>query len=185
MLQASQFPLTFGKIRNMKKISFLLFAASILLLGACKNETKKITYTLDNLQFNLEGPLFEGPNTAQVPVQLDLAKITGIPKANGSQIKSVKLVGCEINAPEGQNFNPVSNVVLQLAADKVDMTEIALLNPIPQSSQSIAPQPKANELSSFFQQGNIIVLLDATLIADQEESLSFTGKLSFELEVTN
>lgn len=55
----------------MKKLIRITAALALTLMSACGGGGEKTTYSLKDVAFTLEGPLFEGPNLAQYTVALE------------------------------------------------------------------------------------------------------------------
>lgn len=166
----------------MRKLTFVWISAVLFILSGCQGSTSH-TYTLENLEFELEGPLFEGPNSGQKEVQVDLAEVLKN-AADVSAIKGARLSSCTIKASDPSVFDKVSSFVLQLTGDDAPMTEIAVLNPVVPGSAQVQLQPsKEAEVKDFFKQKSFIVLIDAALKQDQDDNLKFTADLTFELDV--
>jgi hypothetical protein len=160
----------------MKKLNLLFLFSLILVLTSCKTETKD--YTLQNIEFTIEGPLFEGSNTGQYEVEVDVNKIQSADKINGA-----KFISCQLTACDSSDFSNVSGFVLQLTGENSDMTEIALLNQVTGGTY-VQLKPSADkDISSFFKQNKFILLMDTYLKKDQEKNLKFKANIVFEIKL--
>lgn len=167
----------------MRKLTFVWITAVALFLAGCQGSSSTKTYTLENLEFDIEGPLFEGPNSGQNEIRVDLSKVMEN-ATDVSAIKGARLVSCTIKAAEASVFDQISSFVLQLTGENVDMTEIAVLNPLPAGSAQVQLQPSTEaDLKDFFKQKSFIVLIDASLKQDMDANLKFTADLTFELDI--
>jgi len=158
---------------------FLLFL--ILSLSACKNETETKLYQLQNIEFKIEGPLFEGSNSGQYEIKTDFAKLLG-EKQNADNIKEVKLVSCQLTASDSSDFTNLSGFVLQLTAENAEMTEIAVIDNV-KGGRNVQLKPSDKDLANFFKQNKFILLLDCYLKKDQEENLKITSNIVFEVKL--
>ncbi len=160
----------------MKKINLLFLFSIFLILLSCKTETKN--YTLQNIEFTVEGPLFEGSNSAQYEVEVDVNKIQSADKIN-----EAKFISCQLFAPDSSDFSNVSGFVLQLTGENSDMTEIALLNQVNGGSYVQLKPSSDKDISNFFKQNKFILLMDTYLKKDQEKNLKFKANIVFEVKV--
>ena len=165
------------KKRNLSLLLFSLF----LFLAACNIENEIKVYRIENIDFTLEGPLFEGANSGQYEHVVDLNQLFDNAQSSGN-IKEAKLISCQIVSSDSSDFRNISSFVLQLTAEKADMIEIAVLNPV--SGGKVANlKSSEKDIGVFFNQNKFILLIDASLKKDQEENLKFKANLVFEVKV--
>ena len=161
----------------MKNI-ILLFLAVAILASCSEGITKK--YTIDNIDVTVEGPLFDGPNTMQATHSIDLSAIEAglLPE----HIQSVKLTKASVTTADSAAFNGVRNFVLQFTSADAKMQKAGVLNPVPQNTSPVELTPAAEaELTDNFKQKELIIILDADLEGDRDESLTYTGNFEFEI----
>lgn len=161
----------------MKNI-FLLFLAVAIFASCSEGITKK--YTIDNIDVTVEGPLFDGPNTMQATHSIDLSTIEAglLPE----HIQSVKLTKASVTTADSAAFNGVRNFVLQFTSADAKMQKAGVLNPVPQNTSPVELTPAAEaELTDNFKQKELIIILDADLEGDRDESLTYTGNFEFEI----
>ncbi|MFM2426015.1 MAG: hypothetical protein RL747_1559, partial [Bacteroidota bacterium] len=84
-------------------------------MTACGGGGDKTTYSLKDVAFTLEGPLFEGPNPSQYTVAVDLKDILGERYAEGVKITGASLKSAHIRAVDSANFDGVGSFVVSLA----------------------------------------------------------------------
>ncbi len=161
----------------MRNTIFILFA--IVALSSCSEGVSK-TYTIENIELIAEGPLFDGPNTMQATHVIDLNQLeAGLAAEN---IEAVKLTKATVSNTEGDSFNNIRNFVLQLTSADAKMEKAGVLNPIPKDTPTVELTPAAEaELTDNFKQKELILVLDADLEGDREESLAFKGTFEFEI----
>lgn len=162
---------------KMKNI-VLLFLAVAALASCSEGITKK--YTIENIDVTVEGPLFDGPNTMQATHSIDLSTIEAglLPE----HIQAVKLTKASVTTADSAAFNSVRNFVLQFTSADAKMQKAAVLNPVPKNTALVDLMPSTEaELTENFKQKEIIIILDADLEGDRDESLTYTGNFEFEI----
>jgi hypothetical protein len=71
---------------------------------------------------------------------------------------------------------------LQFTSADAKMQKAAVLNPVPKNISLIDLMPSTEaELTENFKQQEIIIILDADLEGDRDESLTYTGNFEFEI----
>lgn len=160
------------------KNTILLFLAVAILASCSEGITKK--YSIDNIDVTVEGPLFDGPNTMQATHSIDLSAIeVGLLPEH---IQSVKLTKASVTTADSAAFNGVRNFVLQFTSADAKMQKAGVLNPVPQNTSPVELTPAAEaELTDNFKQKELIIILDADLEGDRDESLTYTGNFEFEI----
>ena len=149
---------------------------------SCSPNTEQATYKLENINFDFEGPLFEGPNTGQYTVKVNLSdQLDGI---EAKQIHNATLKSAVITAGEGTDFGLVSSLVLQLASDDAEMASAGVLNPVPEGTEEASLQPSSEaELTDFFKGESFILVLDAGLTEDLYDNMQLKGTFEFNLDI--
>lgn len=169
----------------MKKSGLISFCLLIIAISivACGGSGKKATYKIKNASFNLEAPLFSGANTAQAEHKIDLAAIKKELSINASEVKSAKLIKAVIYFQDSTSTDIANSIVLSLAADKVKMAEVGVINPLEAGKKEVNLQGSTEaEIADFFNQSLMYLVLDIDLKADAEKSLILSADLEFELE---
>jgi hypothetical protein len=162
----------------MIKNILLLLSALFALASCSEGITKK--YAIDNIDVTVEGPLFDGPNTMQATHSIDLSTIEAglLPE----HIQAVKLTKASVTTADSAAFNGVRNFVLQFTSADAKMQKAGVLNPVPKNTSTIELTPAAEaELTDNFKQKELIIILDADLEGDRDESLTYTGNFEFEI----
>lgn len=157
--------------------------ATCLLLGACgKNEP--ITFTIDSVQLKAEGPLFEGPNTAQCDIKDALSAFVKEKELEMDKIQSVKLTGVTLTLPDSLNFDIYTNLTLQFASEKTDMFKAAVINPVPQGKNTLTltvAQEQEN-LLDLLKQENFTVVADVNVAKDTSMNILMNANLNFTID---
>jgi hypothetical protein len=162
----------------MRKLTIVCIA--LILFCACGTESKK-TYFIKDAILTADGPLFDGPNTLQTNHIIDLSSLE--PGLSPDQITGVKITKATISTDDSVGFDQIRNFVLQLTAADAKMEKIAVLNPVQKGLKTVDLSVSSEgELKDNFTQKEIILILDADLIGDKEDNLSYKG--SFEFEIT-
>jgi hypothetical protein len=168
----------------MKKLLQITAALALTLMTACGGGGDKTTYSLKDVAFTLEGPLFEGPNPSQYTVAVDLKDILGERYAEGVKIKGASLKSAHIRAVDSANFDGVGSFVVSLAGDNPDlkMKELAFLNPVkPGTTDAVLSVSNEVTAEEYFAEKQFYLVVDASLLKDLEANMSFKGDFDFEL----
>jgi hypothetical protein len=144
------------------------------LLISCGEQTTSV-YTVDNQEFVMEGPLFVGPNTAQVSFAPSI-------EAAG-EMAGATLTAATLTAPAGQTFDAFSDIVLQLVTSSSDMIQVGVLNPVPKGQTEIILQVSSEaDLTELLSAEQCVWVIDANIPVDMmDTTLRFSGDFSFEL----
>jgi hypothetical protein len=164
---------------RLTKLLGLLLPA--VLLAACSGQQETVPIELNDLEFTLEGPLFEGPNQGQYVVQVDLPALLG---ADDLEVRSARLSSATVLPNDSLGFANVRSFVLSLASDnpEVGMVEAAFLNPLGDAAtQAELSVSKEADATAFFQGSTFYLVLDADFAADFEGNRSFKANLVFDV----
>ncbi|MFM7747095.1 MAG: hypothetical protein ACKO7X_04165 [Bacteroidota bacterium] len=168
-----------------RKITFgALWGLIMLLMNGCQPEAKTHTGTME-CAFEWSGPLYEGSNTAQGLIKVDLASLLGNPVQEGMKITKVQLKSAELSSDSASDLNGIGSLVLSIASDdpSLPMKDLAVLNPVtPSSGQAILKPSLEAEVSDFFAQKAFYLIVDAGLSADRDQDLRLTGKFQWEIQ---
>jgi hypothetical protein len=92
------------------------------------------------------------------------------------------LTKASVTTADSAAFNSVRNFVLQFTSADAKMQKAAVLNPVPKNTSLVDLMPSTEaELTENFKQQEIIIILDADLEGDRDESLTYTGNFEFEI----
>jgi hypothetical protein len=152
------------------------------LLNAPKN-TK--SYTLNKIEFEYAGPLFQGSNPAQYVAKIDLKEILGDDYKEGVKIKNAVLKNATVQSLDPVSFQDINALVFSFASDNPDlsMQELAVINPIKANSKSVQLKPsKEANVTDYFAEKQIYVILDASFIKDVNANVTLKGSFEFELK---
>jgi hypothetical protein len=166
-------------LMRLTKLLGLLLPA--VLLAACSGQQETVPIELNDLEFTLEGPLFEGPNQGQYVVQVDLPALLG---ADDLEVRSARLSSATVVPNDSLGFANVRSFVLSLASDnpEVGMVEAAFLNPLGDAAtQAELSVSKEADATAFFQGSTFYLVLDADFAADFEGNRSFKANLVFDV----
>ena len=167
-----------------KTIGILAF--SILLVTGCSGPGEIHEYSVSDLEFSLEGPLFAGPNSEQAEISIDIADALGDAYVEGMRISDARLKSATVLPNDSLGFDQVNAFVVSFASDNEDisMQEAAVKNPLEegaaQASLNVAPDA---ELGEIMEEGKVYVVLDADLAEDYWDG-NRDFKLNFTLELT-
>lgn len=165
-----------------------LLGLALLILWGCSAETRSVPYEAPTQTFSLEGPLFSGPNPAQVEFSPNLSSVLSENNSSMEALEQVKLKSATFRTPDGRAFSDfgVQGIVFQMVTDAADMVQVAVVNPIPagQSEVSLTISDEA-ELDEIFNSSPIYLVADFDLTQDVDSTLTFDGDFVFDLQVVD
>jgi hypothetical protein len=163
-------------------LAFLLSTA--LLWSGCVREKAFFTYEITDLEFVSDDMVFEGSNTLQQTHTLKLAAAAGLEQLTEDQIKKVKLTKAILTTDDSLHFDILNSIVLQLSSDNTEMTQLAVVNPIPegldQLNMTIAAE---SDVADAFKQNTIYLIADADVKNDSNTPIRFKASLTFEVTI--
>jgi len=163
-----------------------IITISLVVMASCSGPGEIYEYTVNDLEFNLEGPLFAGPNSGQAEIEIDLASVVGGTYEEGMRISDATLKAASVVPNDSMGFAEVNAFVVSFASDNEDvsMQEAAVKNPLEEgetaATLNVAPEA---ELGEIMEDGKVYVILDADLAEDFWEG-NRNFKLNFTLELT-
>jgi hypothetical protein len=164
----------------MNKVKTLIFVLLVSIFASCGGGVDKV-YEIKDVELRVEGPLFDGPNSASSIHKVDLSQIA----SEASKIKGASLSKIVLTLPDSANFDMFSDFKFQLTADAADMVEAAQLNPVPAGKSSIELQSSSEaDLTEFFKLNEFIILIDGNLKEEYYDNLNFKADLVFNLKVS-
>jgi len=161
-------------------------AISVLMITSCSGPGEMHEYTVNDLEFSLEGPLFAGPNSGQAEIAVDLTEVLGDAYVEGMRISDARLTSATVAPNDSLGFANINAFVVSFASDNEDisMQEAAVKNPLEdgaaEASLNVAPEA---ELGEIMEEGKVYVVLDADLVDDYWDG-NREFKLNFTLELT-
>jgi hypothetical protein len=162
----------------------IVFSLVSFLMVSCGGNQKTKTYSLNDIEFVYEGPLFEGSNPAQYIAKVDLKAIFKEDFKEGMSIEKVVLKKADVIASDASMYDGISSLVLSLSADnpEIKMQELAVLNPVEKGiTQAVLKPSLKADAADFFSEKQFYIVLDATLSKDIEMGLNLKGNFEFEL----
>lgn len=152
---------------------------------ACGAPENTKSFTLKDIEFKYEGPLFQGSNPAQYIAKIDLKEILGDDYKEGLQVENAVLKNATVACVDPKNFQDINALVFSLASDNPDlaMQELAVINPINAKLKSVKLKPsKEADATDFFAEKQVYVILDASFIKDVNANVSLKGTFEFEVK---
>lgn len=164
----------------MMKNTFALLA--LLLMAAACAKTEKVPFSPAEVVLEAEGPLFDGSNTAQASLQVDLTEAL-----DGGKLAGARLTSVTITAEEPADLSLINDITLQIAGKGVAMQKVAFLNPLPEGSNSIQLQVADEQkgLADFFALSEMTLVADLNLKGEYEGNMRLKTKLEFSLDVSS
>lgn len=166
----------------MKNQYLLVFALAAVSLFSCgKSEQREFTLAA---QLTFEGPLFEGPNTAQLTCDQAWNDFLTEQQIDRSDVKSVTLTSAVITLDPSFETSLVSDLGLTFAADEIEMIQVAGLNPLPSEANQVE-LTISNEVdvTPFFKQPKFIILLDAGITQELYDNYAASARFNFNVQV--
>ena len=165
-------------IKYLRTIVITVLAAAAV---SCSGPGEVHEYSVSDLEFTLEGPLFAGPNSGQAEITVDLKEILGEAYTDGMRISDARLTSAEVFPNDSLGFNDVSAFIVSFASDNEDvsMQEAAVKNPLEEEASAILDVAPEAELGELMEEGKVYVVLDADLMEDY-----WDGNRNFKLNYT-
>ena len=164
-----------------------ILSISAFMTWGCSSSGTTHDYSVNDLQIELVGPLFEGPNQGQYVLEIDLPTALGDAYEEGMMVSDARLKSASVLAGDSLGFSQVRSFVLSFASDnsEVAMQEAAFKNPLPEGTTEVALDvaPDA-QLGAIVAEGTLYLVLDADLAEDfYDGNRNFKLNLSLELTV--
>ncbi len=165
----------------MNPASLLMGAA--LLFAACSGPEEVRELRSETMSIVLEAPLFEGPNPGQYEWVFDLTESLQLEEPR--EVKRARVTQAVLTPGDSLGFQKMRSFVLSLASDNPDvrMQEVAFVNPVDASSESIAMAvAEEADVAAHVAEGKAYIVLDVDLAEDEWE-LNRTLSLDLTLEL--
>jgi len=156
----------------------------LLLLGlsACAPE-ETLRYGPVTVDLRAEGPLFEGPNTAQATVDPGIAAFLQVNGATPEQLRKATLVSARLSSQDSIGLANVGGMSLQVMSEGASAQELGVRNPLPPGA-TVAELELAHAqdgLAGHLRQTLVTWVADLQLKADEEDDRHIRAELTFEL----
>lgn len=162
----------------MKKLLKLL---PLLLLAACSSNTT--VEKLVTLNFSDE-MLFEGANSMQMPLNVELGSFLGSLNIVEADVKNIGVKEASIEvAPE--QVEMVESLLLQVVSDNHDLISVATLSPVDKSGLLSLSTAEEIDLLPYFKDNGCTWVLDVNLKVDDMTDLTLSGSLKLSVEHTS
>lgn len=170
-------------MKSVKMIRSVYFLLALISLISCNKKTKE-KLTLEPITLTAEGPYFEGPNSFQGKIGLDVSKFLKEKGFNHDQLKDIKIVRATVML-DSSSVN-IQDLTLQVVSEKESMKKLAFINPLTHESKNIdlSVAEEQKELAQYFLEAGTLVL-DANFLKDMEQNVSFTVSLEVELTINH
>ncbi len=167
------------KLVNIKRIVYFLLA--LFLLSSCSKKNKE-NLILEPIILSVEGPYFEGPNSFQGKIGLDVKKFLQEKGYKQEQLKDIKIVRASVFL-DSLAIN-IQDLTLQVVSEKESMQKLAFINFLQQGNKnvqlSVAQEQK--DLAPYFLEGGTLIL-DANFLKEIEQNISFAVSLELQLSI--
>lgn len=163
----------------MKNFLTVVAYFAIFALVAC-GETVSTRFET-TAAFTFDGPLFEGPESAQISIKDPLSRFLNDNNIDRSRIKKVTLIAAAVTI-QYEAADVISDAGITFAGSSMDMSQVAVLNPFPkdQAKADLRVSDDA-KLAPFFRADDFIVLLDLGFAEDHDDDFRASARMSFEV----
>lgn len=126
--------------------------------------------------------LFEGPNTLQGSLSLEIEKLAKLAGVEASSIKSVRLSGISLTLPMDSTSAVIESTLVQLVSDQLPLVTAGTKNPLDdQKTQSLEINGDL-DLLPYIKDATSMLVIDTNLSSDLESlELPVTFKLLMQL----
>ncbi|HLP93279.1 MAG TPA: hypothetical protein VK168_04545 [Saprospiraceae bacterium] len=166
------------------KALLLNFILCCFLLASCAQK-QELTFTTNAVNLLASGPLMEGSNTAQGEFRPELDQWLKSQGLSLSDVTNAKLVKASLILPDSLNSSLISEITLHLAAEKVDMQKVGVLNPVPEGQTQLSLQVAQDQqgVAAFLRQPSMTFVADVNVKKDTMPDLPMKGIFEFQLTV--
>ena len=136
-------------------------------LSGCSGPEEVRQWRQESLEFTLEGPLFEGPNSGQSVLILDFPASLDVPA--DSEVAEARILKATVHPSDSLGFQHVRSLVLSFASDnaEVAMQEVAFKNPVFSESATVELDVTAQaDLGELLAENQVYLVLDVDLAED-------------------
>jgi hypothetical protein len=160
----------------MKHILSILALAT--LISSCSENASSNTQT----ELRLGGDfLFEGPNTLQGAVELDLVELCQSVEIAPEQVQAVRVNSVKLNA-ENEDATITESYLLQITSNNNELSSIGTLNPVGNSGPFELQIAEETDLLSFLQDEGATWVLDLNLTAEHMDEMMVKGTIGLTIE---
>ena len=99
-----------------------IVAISVFMVASCSGPGEIHEYSVSDLEFSLEGPLFAGPNSGQAEIAVDLAEALGDAYVDGMRISDARLTSATVAPNDSLGFANINAFVVAFASDNEDIS---------------------------------------------------------------
>lgn len=166
----------------MKHLHILILSIGFFALVGCgKTEIQTFEFSTE---FTFDGPLFEGPNTAQYTLESKWSSFLQDQQITANDVKSVTLKSATVTLDPSFDIALISDLGLTFAADQIEMVQVGGLNPM-NSGMNQVELKIGNDINitPFFKQPKFIFLLDAGFTEELYDNYTASARFNFEVEV--
>jgi uncharacterized iron-regulated protein len=162
----------------MKKALLILVVCVPFLMYSCGGETETKVITTSTISLVEDYPM-EGANTLTSVWSVNLDGI------DAGKVKSARVTSIRFEMVDPEDSNALEEITVLLAASGADMQKVAVLNPVPQNTNTFQPNIAASQknLAALLQQAELTLVADINLKEDLDGELALNAVITFEIEV--
>jgi hypothetical protein len=167
----------------MKVLLFNLAICTLLFAACAQPET--VTFSTGEVSLTASGPLMEGSNTAQGEYTPALEQFLKTKGATLADVTDATLTKATLMLPDSMNSSLISEITLQLAAEKADMQKVGVMNPVPegQTTLELKTAQEQEKIADFLRQPNMTFVADINIKKDTTPDLNLKGMFEFQITI--
>jgi hypothetical protein len=158
--------------------STFMFASALVGLVACgPGEQVQVPFDSGDISFTIDTPMIAGPNTVQQEISLNLDEAFGAAGANREKITAVTFEPMVFSADSGKTFDLFESFTVQFFSDANDMSSVMTMTPEKGKNSLEGTPASENNLSVYFKEAVMFLVIDANLTAGDTLPFTFTTRL--------
>jgi hypothetical protein len=156
----------------------------ILFLGFLMGCQSVLTDESQKLSFNLSGDmLFEGANTLQASAEGQLQDLASNLQIDPGNIESIGVSTAQISL--GDNSTIVESLLLQIVSDKLELTTVGTLSPLPEGNSFELSLAEEIDLKPYLASEGATWVLDLNLSEDFMDVMEADAELSLKIQYSS
>ncbi|MFN3404663.1 MAG: hypothetical protein ACK40G_11245 [Cytophagaceae bacterium] len=165
-------------------IHFILTFMVLISLGCETKPDQTLEYRIENINLELEGPVFEGSNEAQVKVNFQPETVLDPAGLERKNIQNIRVKNISLFMEEPQEFDLFESALVQLVGGEAPLTSVALASAIPAGTNKLEPQvTDKNSFKEFKNVDSFFFVIDSNIKRQYEENIKMRGNIAFYIDV--
>jgi hypothetical protein len=156
----------------------ILFVSAWIGLVACgPGEQVQVPFDSGDITFIIDTPMIAGPNTVQQEITLSMDEAFTTAGANREKITAVQFDPMVFTADSGKTFDLFESFTVQFFSDANDMSSVMTMTPEKGKNNLEGTPASENNLSVYFKEAGMFLVVDANLTAGDTVPFTFTTRL--------